>query len=81
MHGLLYLAELPDASVGGLPSMLAIDGVLLEEQVEFVVLRIVALGNEVNGHEPGVCKHQEPPQPYVTLYCTFGTQRTKFVQT
>lgn len=54
VRGELHLAELPDASVRGLPGVLSVDGVLLEEQVYFVVLWVVALRNEVNGHEPGV---------------------------
>ena len=50
-----YFAELSDASMCGLPSMLAIHSILFEEQVYFVVLWVVALRNEMNGHKPGVC--------------------------
>lgn len=58
--GLLHLAELPDASVRCLPGVLSVDGVLFEEQVDLVILWVVALRNEMDGHKPGVCNANSP---------------------
>lgn len=38
----------------GLPSMLSIHSILFEEQVYFVIFRVVALRNQMNSHKPGV---------------------------
>lgn len=38
----------------GLPSMLSIHSILFEEQVYFVIFRVVALRNQVDSHKPGV---------------------------
>lgn len=54
-----YFAELSDASVCGLPSMLSIYSVLFEEQVDFVIFWVVALWNQMNTHKPGICNTQK----------------------
>lgn len=53
-----YFAELPDASVCGLPSVLSVYGVLFEEQVDFVIFWVVALWNLMNAHKPGICNKE-----------------------
>lgn len=40
-----YFAELSDAGVCGLPSVLSVYSVLLKEQVDFVIFWVVALWN------------------------------------
>lgn len=39
----------------GLPYVLAIYGILFEEQVDLVIFWVVTLRNQMNGHKPGVC--------------------------
>lgn len=53
-----YFAELSDASMCGLPSMLSIHSILFEEQVDFVILWVVALRNLMNPNKPGICNTQ-----------------------
>lgn len=39
----------------GLPYVLAIYGILFEEQVDLVIFWVVTLRNQMDGHKPGVC--------------------------
>lgn len=49
-----YFTQLSDASVCGFPSMLSINGILFKEQVDFVILWVVALRNQMNTHKSGI---------------------------
>lgn len=50
-----YLAKLPDSRMRGLPCVLAIYGILFEEQVDLVIFWVVTLRDQMDGHKPGVC--------------------------
>lgn len=39
----------------GLPRVLAIYGILFEEQVDLVIFWVVTLRNQMDSHKPGVC--------------------------
>ncbi|TNN48356.1 hypothetical protein EYF80_041435 [Liparis tanakae] len=65
-----YGRELPDASVRGLPGVLAVDGVLFEQQVDLVIFWVVALWNLMNAHKPGICNKEGHTfeVKYINLY-------------